>query len=198
MSESIHTTTTKTTNSIETKHVLKIKKIHLGPAVLVGALFSAVFALLSGIPPTLVTIAISRLFINLMSPIINLFHGSVSDAVNSATGTTFSLFLIYVIVVILFGSIFTCFAILLYNLLARWTGGLTIDVDEVYQEIVTKTVAKLVPSAEEPVALEGGVEGERTAPSGKIVEEKEPPTTEKAPSTEEVVDSGGTASIDGG
>jgi hypothetical protein len=188
MSESIHTTTTKTTNSIETKHLLKIKKIHLGPAVLIGALFSALFALLSGIPPTLVTIAISRLFIRLLSPIINLFRGSVSDAINGATGTTFSLFLIYVIVVILFGSIFTCFAILLYNLLARWTGGLSIDVDEVYQEIVTMTVTKPVSPAEERVALEGEAEGERTAPSGKIVEEKESPTTERAPSTEEVAD----------
>jgi hypothetical protein len=61
---------------------MKIRAIRVGSAVKYGVLFSAVYPLLTGIPSAIATIAIQRLIINLLAPVIRLFHGSTEDPVS--------------------------------------------------------------------------------------------------------------------
>jgi hypothetical protein len=122
-----------TTRSIPTRSQVKIRYIHPGSAVKYGTLCSLVYALLTGVPLALVTIGVARLIISLLTPIINLFHGSVAGATSSASSTTLLLLLLYVIAITLFGCIFTLLATLVYNLLARLTGGLRLDVEDIRQ-----------------------------------------------------------------
>ncbi len=122
-----------TTRSIPTRRQVKIRSVHPGSAVKYGTLFSLIYALLTGVPLALVTIGVARLIISLLSPIINLFHGSVAGATASATSTTLLLLLVYVLAITLLGCIFTLLAALAYNLLARLTGGLTLDLEDVRQ-----------------------------------------------------------------
>ncbi len=110
---------------------MKIRAIRVGSAVKYGALFSAVYALLTGIPSAIATIAIQRLVINLLAPVIRLFHGSVAGAISSATTITLLLLLFYVLATMLFVIIFTALATLAYNLVARFSGGLTLELREV-------------------------------------------------------------------
>lgn len=157
------TSVTMAQNSQE-KHWVKIRVIRVGSAVKYGALFSIVYALLTGIPVAVVAIVIGHRVINFFAPIIRLFHGSVTGALSSATSTTLLMLLLYVLANILFFSIFTALAALVYNLVARFTGGLTFalsDVDkkrgdrpspEVIREVANGATAK-----ESSVATENSV-----------------------------------------
>jgi hypothetical protein len=120
-----------TIQNSQVRHWMKIRAIRVGSAVKYGALFSAVYALLTGIPSAIATIAIQRLVINLLAPVIKLFHGSVAGALSSATTITLWLLLFYVLAIMLFVCIFTALATLAYNLVARFTGGLTLELREV-------------------------------------------------------------------
>ena len=124
-----------TIQSSQARHWVKIRAIRVGSAVKYGALFSAVYALLTGIPSAIAMIAIQHLVINLLAPVIRLFHGSVAGAISSATTTTLWLLLFYVLAIMLFVIIFTALATLAYNLVARFTGGLTLEVREVGKKI---------------------------------------------------------------
>jgi hypothetical protein len=128
MSEVTYATTIQNSQA---RHWVKIRAIRVGSAVKYGALFSAVYALLTGIPSAIATIAIQRLVINLLAPVIRLFHGSVAGAISSATTITLLLLLFYVLATMLFVIIFTALATLAYNLVARFSGGLTLEVREV-------------------------------------------------------------------
>ncbi len=144
---------------------MKIRFIHPGSAVKYGTLCSLVYALLTGVPLALVTIGVARLIISLLSPIINLFHGSVAGATANATSTTLLLLLIYVLAVTLFGCIFTLLATLVYNLLARLTGGLTLDVEDVRQP-AQMAVPQEVRQAERTATVEAEAPGTKEiAPS---------------------------------
>ncbi len=66
-----------------------------------------------------------------LAPVIRLFHGSVTGAISSATTTTLWLLLFYVLAIMLFVIIFTALATLAYNLVARFSGGLTLELREI-------------------------------------------------------------------
>jgi hypothetical protein len=124
-------TSITTIQSSQTRHCVKISAIRVGSAVKYGALFSIVYTLLTGIPVAVVAIAIGHLVINFFAPIIRLFHGSVAGALSSATTTTLLMLFLYVLASMLFFSIFTALAALVYNLVARFTGGLTLELSDV-------------------------------------------------------------------
>lgn len=157
-----------TTRSILTRSQVKIRSIRPGSAVKYGTLCSFVYALLTGIPLALVTIGVGRLIVSLLTPIINLFHGSVAGAAASVTSTTLLLLLLYVIAITLFGCILTLLVTLIYNLLAPLTGGLALDVEDVRQA-AQMAVPQEVRQAEGRATVEAeGVPGTREiAPSQK-------------------------------
>lgn len=157
------TSVTTVQNSQERRWV-KVRAIRVGSAVKYGALFSIVYALLTGIPVAVVAIAIGHLFINLFAPIIRLLHGSVAGALSSVTTTTLLILLFYVLANILFFSIFTALAALGYNLVARFTGGLTLELREIDKKRgdrlppeIMREVANGATSKETSVAAEDSV-----------------------------------------
>jgi len=169
---------------------MKIRAIRVGSAVKYGALFSAVYALLTGIPSAVATIAIQRLVITLLAPVIRLFHGSVAGAISSATTITLLLLLCYVLATMLFVIIFTALATLAYNLVARFTGGLTLEIREVGkkreggppQEVIHETadgVASKDPLNRESTVEEVGKKMEDEAASKEIPAATEDPVSER-------------------
>ncbi len=187
------------TRSIPTRSQVKVRSIHPGSAVKYGTLFSLIYALLTGVPLAIVTIGVARLIISLLSPIINLFHGSVAGATANATSTTLLLLLIYVLAVTLFGCIFTLLATLVYNLLAHLTGGLALDVEdvrqaaqmavpqEVRQAAGTATVEAEAPGTKEIAPAQEAFQAAGTTPL------KEVPETKEIASSEEGAKAAGTA-----
>src|SRR6516164_1027631 len=113
------------------RHWVNIRAIRVGPVVMYGALFSIVYALLTGIPVAVVAIAIGHRVINFVAPIIRLLHGSVTGALSNVTTTTLQVLLLYVLANILFFSVFTALAALVYNLVACFTGGLILELGDV-------------------------------------------------------------------
>ncbi len=167
----------------------KIRSIHLGSAVKYGTLCSLIYALLTGVPLALVMIGVARLIISLLTPIINLFHGSVAGATASATSTTLLLLLLYIIAITLFGCIFTLLATLVYNLLAPLTGGLALDVEDVRQP-VQMAVPQEVRQAEGMAAPAAEVPGTKEiAPSQEVHQTPGTAPLKEAPETKEITPS---------
>ncbi len=161
---------------------MKIRAIRVGSAVKYGALFSAVYALLTGIPSAIAIIAIQRLIINLLAPVIRLFHGSVAGAISSATTITLLLLLFYVLATMLFVIIFTALATLAYNLVARFSGGFTLELREVGEkregglppEMIHKTadgVASKDPSINRGSTVEEVGKKMEDGPSPEVIHE---------------------------
>jgi hypothetical protein len=152
-------TSVTTIQNSQAKYWVKISAIRVGSAVKYGALFSVVYTLLTGIPVAVVTIAIGHRVIDFFAPVIRLFHGSAADILSRATTTTLLILLFYVLGSMLFFSIFTALAALVYNLVARFTGGLTLELREVSKkredgpsQVVIRKVADGASSKETPAA----------------------------------------------
>jgi hypothetical protein len=152
-------TSVTTIQNSQERHWVKIGEIRVGSAVKYGALFSVVYTLLTGIPVAVVMIAIARRIIDFFAPVIRLFHGSAANILSSATTTTLLILLLYVLGSMLFFSLFTALAALVYNLVARFTGGLTLELREVSQKredgpsrVAIRKVADGASSQETPIA----------------------------------------------
>lgn len=157
-------TSVTTIQNSQERHRVKIREIRVGPAVKYGALFSIVYALLTGIPVTIVVIALGHRVINFFAPIIRLLHGSVAGALSNVTTTTLQGLLLYILVNILFFSIFTTLVALVYNVVARFTGGLILessDVDKKREDRlppeVIREVANGATTKEASIAAEASV-----------------------------------------
>ena len=110
--------------------VRKVKAIQVGSACIYGTLISATLALLTAVLMAVLLIVVERRVIEMLVPVIKVFGGSVEEMIANVTTNTLYLLLFYALGTTLFGAVFTTLAVLIYNLLARWTGGFTIEVEE--------------------------------------------------------------------